>query len=210
MATRLPGSAKTSAASGNASWEPIRCGSSWRPPGRCGLWSTARGHRRSTCGGIGLGIARNLPLRNSILSGPGAKPYSLREFFPYHGSLVVWPKVTRRPKMPYLWQHNCTKLMASAAGQAILRQCEAMEVAALDLERLAAGHDAQFTGSLRLTTTEALASHVIVPHLATLRERYPELQVELVTGVRSLDINRREADIAIRLARPTAPSLVCR
>jgi len=99
---------------------------------------------------------------------------------------------------------------ASSAGQAILRQCEAMEVAALDLERSVAGHDAQLTGSIRLTTTEALASHVIVPHLATLRERYPELQVELVTGVRSLDLTRREADMAIRLARPTAPSLVCR
>src|SRR5262249_28571099 len=99
---------------------------------------------------------------------------------------------------------------ASSAGQAILRQCEAMEVAALDLERRVAGHDAQFIGSVRLTTTEALASHVIVPHLATLRERYPQLQVELITGVRSLDITRREADIAIRLVRPTAPSLVCR
>jgi DNA-binding transcriptional LysR family regulator len=99
---------------------------------------------------------------------------------------------------------------ASAAGQAILRQCEAMEVAALELERLAAGHDAQFTGSIRLTTTEVLASHVIVPHLATLRERYPQLQVELITGIRSLDVARREADIALRLARPTAPSLVCR
>src|SRR5262249_4155400 len=99
---------------------------------------------------------------------------------------------------------------ASAAGQAILTRCEAMEGAALDLERLAAGHDAQFTGSIRLSTTEVLAAQVIVPHLATLRERYPQLQVQLVTGVRSLDITRREADIAIRLARPTAPSLVCR
>jgi DNA-binding transcriptional LysR family regulator len=99
---------------------------------------------------------------------------------------------------------------ASAAGQAILRQCEAMEVAALDLERIVAGHDAQFTGLIRLTTTEVLALHVIVPHLATLRERYPHLQVELVTGIRSLDITRREADLAIRLAQPTAPSLVCR
>jgi DNA-binding transcriptional LysR family regulator len=99
---------------------------------------------------------------------------------------------------------------ASAAGQAILRQCEAIEVAALDLERIVAGHDANFTGSIRLTTTEALAVHVIVPSLATLRERYPHLQVELITGLRSLDITRREADIALRLARPTAPNLMCR
>src|SRR5215467_3349608 len=81
-------------------------------------------------------------------------------------------------------------LAASAAGQAILRQGEAMEVAARDLERLVAGHDAQCTGSIRLTTTEVLALHVIVPYLATLHERYPHLSVELVTGLRSLDLTR--------------------
>ena len=101
-------------------------------------------------------------------------------------------------------------LVATSAGQAILRQCEAMETAAFDIERLVAGHDSQFGGHIRLTTTEVLASHVIVPELAALRERYPQLQVEILTGVRLLDIVRREAEIAVRPVRPTAPVLVCR
>jgi DNA-binding transcriptional LysR family regulator len=101
-------------------------------------------------------------------------------------------------------------LAATSAGQAILRQCEAMETSAFDIERLVAGHDSQHEGRIRVTTTEILATRVIVPELAGLRARYPQLQVEILTGIRLLDIARREAEIAVRLVRPTAPSLVCR
>src|SRR5215813_2433730 len=43
------------------------------------------------------------------------------------------------------------------AGQSILRECETMEAAALNLERLVAGHDTRAAGSVRLTSTDALA-----------------------------------------------------
>jgi DNA-binding transcriptional LysR family regulator len=98
----------------------------------------------------------------------------------------------------------------TSAGQAILRECAAMESAAMDLERVVAGHDSLIAGSVRVTTTEALAYQLVAPEIAALRETHKELRVELVTGVRSLDIARREADIAVRLARPSAADLVCR
>ncbi len=85
-----------------------------------------------------------------------------------------------------------------------------MEGATFDIERLVAGQYSQFGGRIRVTTTEVLASHVIVPEVAALRERYPQLQVEILTGVRTLDIARREAEIAVRPIRPAAPNLVCR
>jgi len=98
----------------------------------------------------------------------------------------------------------------TSAGQAILRQSTAMEGAALDLERVAAGRDSLTAGSLRLTATEALTRRILVLAIAGLRERHPDLQVDLVTSVRTLDIARREADLAVRFARPSNPDLVCR
>jgi DNA-binding transcriptional LysR family regulator len=65
-------------------------------------------------------------------------------------------------------------------------------------------------GTVRLTTTEALAHRIVAPIIATLRRRHPALQVDLMIGVRTLDIARRDADLAVRFARPTAPELVCR
>jgi DNA-binding transcriptional LysR family regulator len=96
------------------------------------------------------------------------------------------------------------------AGQAILGQCAVMEGAALDLERIVAGRDALTAGTVRLTTTEALAHRVVAPAIARLRRTHPALQVDLIVGVRTLDIARRDADLAVRFTRPTAPELVCR
>src|SRR5215813_3583546 len=109
-----------------------------------------------------------------------------------------------------LLNHTPDGFATTSAGEAILRQCAAMENAALDLERIAAGRDALVRGSVRVTTTEALAYQLVAPAIAPLRQAHPELQIDLVVGVRSLDIARREADLAVRFARPTAPELVCR
>jgi DNA-binding transcriptional LysR family regulator len=106
--------------------------------------------------------------------------------------------------------HTPDGLTVTAAGQAILRQSSLMEGAALDLERVAAGRDSLTAGVVRLTAAEAVARRIVVPALAALREHHQDLQVDLVTSVRSLDIARREADLAIRFARPNNPDLVCR
>jgi DNA-binding transcriptional LysR family regulator len=98
----------------------------------------------------------------------------------------------------------------TSAGEAILRQCMTMENAALDLERISAGRDSVVTGSVRVTTTEALAYQLVAPALAALRRAHPDLRIDLTVGVRSLDISRRDADLAVRFARPSASDLVCR
>ena len=96
------------------------------------------------------------------------------------------------------------------AGEAVLRRCIAMESAALDLERAAAGRDSLAVGSIRLTATEALAQRVVAPAIAELRKNHPDLRVDLAVGVRSLDIARREADLAVRVGQPSGSGLVCR
>src|SRR5260370_10570632 len=60
----------------------------------------------------------------------------------------------------------------TAAGQAILSQCEAMESAASSVDRLVAGHDERLTGLVRVATTEALAHMVIVPALAIVGQNH--------------------------------------
>lgn len=98
----------------------------------------------------------------------------------------------------------------AAAGQAILNQAEAMEAAALAVERTATGHDSRSVGLVRLATIEVMADQVILPALAKLREKHPQLQVDLIVGIRTLDISRRQADIAVRIPRPTDPNLIGR
>jgi DNA-binding transcriptional LysR family regulator len=98
----------------------------------------------------------------------------------------------------------------TAAGQAILKQCEAMENSAASVDRLVAGHDARLSGLVRVATTEGLAQVTVVPALTKLMEAHPQLQVEVMADPRPLNIARRQADIAVRLARPADADLVCR
>jgi DNA-binding transcriptional LysR family regulator len=103
-------------------------------------------------------------------------------------------------------------LAPTLAGQTILTQCEIMQGAALTLERMVAGHDTRTAGSVRVTATDVLSRLILMPVVVALRKNHPELQIDLLTGVRSLDIPRREADLAVRVSnvRPVDSQLVCR
>lgn len=91
-------------------------------------------------------------------------------------------------------------------GQSMLEAALAVEQAMLGFARRAqgVGEPGRWTGSIRLATSDALAAHVIVPRLAGFLERHPGLQVELVTGVQAVNLSRRDADMALRMAPPTA------
>lgn len=67
---------------------------------------------------------------------------------------------------------------------------------------LAQGHG-QYAGSVKLTSVPIVANRLLVPAIGKLLERHPALQVELISESRDLSLLRREADLAIRLARPS-------
>jgi DNA-binding transcriptional LysR family regulator len=64
---------------------------------------------------------------------------------------------------------------------------------------------------VRVTAVPILANRLLVPALPRLFARHPRLRVELVAEPRNLSLTRREADIALRLARPeSGPALARR
>ncbi|OYW87371.1 MAG: LysR family transcriptional regulator [Sphingobium sp. 32-64-5] len=75
-----------------------------------------------------------------------------------------------------------------------------MEAEMLAAERAMSGHDVMLEGRVRLTTVDTLAARFIVPALARLQMDHPGIVVELLSDTRQLNLARREADIAIRMA----------
>jgi DNA-binding transcriptional LysR family regulator len=98
----------------------------------------------------------------------------------------------------------------TARGAEIRALAEDMENAADALARRAAGGDASLGGTLRVTTTETLASHFLIPALPRLAAAHPGLRVEIVADNSTLSLARREADVALRLSRPAGGALVGR
>lgn len=97
----------------------------------------------------------------------------------------------------------------TAAG---LRACtfgESMEEAIERLERELGGRDTGVEGTVRITAPGGMVP-LLAGALSALQTEHPRLQLELLVDTASLDLTRREADIAIRVARPPQASLVSR
>ncbi|PJI37711.1 LysR family transcriptional regulator [Ferrovibrio sp.] len=107
-----------------------------------------------------------------------------------------------------LFERRARGYVPTPAAAPVLQAAEQIEAPLLRLARLGdAKAGAQITGTVRITCTEGVASHTVAPQLASLRQRWPGLQIELVVEHRSLSLARREADIAIRWARPKTGEL---
>lgn len=65
-------------------------------------------------------------------------------------------------------------------------------------------------GVVRVTVSEIVGIEVIPPMMARFREAHPGIQVELTLNNKNDDLTRRDADVAVRMSRPTQNSLVAK
>jgi DNA-binding transcriptional LysR family regulator len=98
---------------------------------------------------------------------------------------------------------------ATPAASAILPLAEEIALRVDAIERRVAGGDDRIEGIVRLTTSEALSGY-FVKRMGPLRERYPSLVVEILSGNRAYDLLRGEADLAVRVRETTEPDLLTR
>ncbi|MCF3946420.1 MULTISPECIES: LysR family transcriptional regulator [Acidiphilium] len=96
------------------------------------------------------------------------------------------------------------------AGEAARAEVERMEQAAFAAERAISGRDIRLEGVVRVTTVEGFAEALLMPVFAELSLRFPGIVIELIGDDRTLSLAAREADLAIRLARPRGQSILAR
>jgi len=105
-------------------------------------------------------------------------------------------------------------LQVTADGRSLLEAATRMERSAGDLALRASRRDRELEGVVRVATTELFACSFLVGALRQVRERYPDIAVELVLSNIDTDLLRREADIAVRFgragSRPSPPALVAK
>lgn len=104
----------------------------------------------------------------------------------------------------FLRQQSGYLLTEDAA--ALIERAEEIEAAAASLmsgASLAAG----VSGHVRLATAENLATGLILPELAPLKARYPELTLDIVTDIATANLHRGDADLALRMVRPQRGNL---
>lgn len=91
-------------------------------------------------------------------------------------------------------------------GEALLERAEALEYAGLVFGEKA-NLQGNVAGLVRLATSDNLATHFILPSLKGILDTYPDLRVEVLSGVQSVNLHRRDADMAIRMVKPDSGNL---
>ena len=95
-------------------------------------------------------------------------------------------------------------------GIKLLAHVRLMGEAASRFSLSASGKSEFIEGNVCITASELLSAFVLPPMIQTLRNMEPGIEIEMNATNEERDLNRREADIAIRNFRPTQPELITR
>ncbi len=88
-------------------------------------------------------------------------------------------------------------------GSLVVAAVERMEAAAFDLLRASDSVANTLSGEVRVAVTEGLGTFWLAPRLVEFRQSFPNILVDLYCAMRSADVSRHEADVAIHLSRPS-------
>lgn len=109
-----------------------------------------------------------------------------------------------------LFTRSQSGLIPTEAALALKPHAEAMESTAAALQRAAASQGEGVRGVVRVTASEIVGVEVLPAVFELLRRSHPGLKLELVLSNRVQDLLNREADIAVRMTRPTQKQLIAR
>jgi len=101
-------------------------------------------------------------------------------------------------------------LLPTEAALDLVPHAQRLEAAAAALLRAASGEPEEARGVVRISASDIIGCEVLPPILAGFREAHPRVAIELVTTNRLSNLLTREADIAVRMARPTQDALLAR
>jgi DNA-binding transcriptional LysR family regulator len=98
----------------------------------------------------------------------------------------------------------------TALGVEILNYAKEMEDAAAHLSLAAAGRREEIAGTVRITASRVVSTFHLPEILSALQREEPSLQIELVASDATENLLLREADIALRMYRPTQNDVIAR
>lgn len=109
-----------------------------------------------------------------------------------------------------LFERLGRSLALTGPGLELVEHVRTMGEAAGRVSLAAAGRAEAIEGRVAISASDVVAVHQLPPILARLRREAPGIEIEVVAANEISDLQRREADIAIRHVRPEQPDLVAR
>jgi DNA-binding transcriptional LysR family regulator len=92
-------------------------------------------------------------------------------------------------------------------GARLLPAAEEMERLAIGAQDAVGGSAMSVEGNVRIGSPEGFGSWFLAPRIGALKDRYPQLTVQLVAASAVFSLSKRDADIVISVSRPPAGRL---
>lgn len=96
------------------------------------------------------------------------------------------------------------RLRLSDSGEMVATLAENIEHQVEQIDEIFGAEQQSCSGVVRITSVPVVINQILTPAAGPLLTSHPALQLELFPDSRDLSLAAREADLAIRLARPTA------
>lgn len=101
-------------------------------------------------------------------------------------------------------------LKLTQAGEELLERAQGMSTHATYIEDAILGQDASLEGIVRVSVTEVIGATWLAPLIIEFQRSYPRIRIELILDNTMVNLLSRDADIAMRLIRPTQGDLITR
>ena len=107
-----------------------------------------------------------------------------------------------------LFKRTTQGLTPTAAAQNLLAPCQQMQQVAHGLEREISGQNQTLQGNIRVSANELVGSYLLPAAITEFQNLHPKVSLELLIDNQVSNLNKREADMALRMFRPTQADLV--
>lgn len=109
-----------------------------------------------------------------------------------------------------LFMRSPQGLTLTEAGRELVAHAQAMASASAALRRAASGSRNDIHGVVRITCSEVIGGAVLPAMLTEFHQQHPGITIELSLSDAPEDLLRKDADIAVRMLRPSQGALVAR
>ncbi len=109
-----------------------------------------------------------------------------------------------------LFERGRSGYAPTTTGRAMIEAASRIEADVAGFSRAVAGGSEEVAGELRITAPVGLAGRVLMPILADFSQRYPAVRLDLIVAEETLNLSRRDADVALRASRGPDETLVGR
>lgn len=107
-----------------------------------------------------------------------------------------------------LFERRRTGYVATEPGSEVIALAKRLELDIVSVSHRISGQIQEYSGHVKVATSDSLALHVLTPVIAEFRKAHPAITVELLIGNASLNLARGEADIALRATDAPPESLI--